>query len=82
MSGGWIHAVYTSKDCIAITGGFYERTNIAMQIRINQLDEDTKKKTKTIVRRILLKFIETFSNQDCFLLSKVNTLTLVLFCLH
>ena len=39
MPGGWIHAVFTPVDTVAIAGNFLQIHSISMQLRISELED-------------------------------------------
>lgn len=39
---GWIHAVYTPEDLLVIGGNFLTSASMPMQLRINQLEQETR----------------------------------------
>ena len=42
IPSGWIHAVWTPENSLVIGGNFLTRVSYEMQIRINQIEKDTK----------------------------------------
>ncbi|EER23990.1 jmjC domain containing protein [Coccidioides posadasii C735 delta SOWgp] len=42
IPSGWIHAVWTPEDSLVIGGNFLTRMNYGMQIKIAQIEKDTK----------------------------------------
>ncbi|KAL9112561.1 MAG: hypothetical protein Q9227_003132 [Pyrenula ochraceoflavens] len=42
IPAGWIHAVWTPADSLVIGGNFLTRMNFEMQIKVNQIEKDTK----------------------------------------
>lgn len=42
IPSGWIHAVWTPEDSLVIGGNFLTRMNYEMQIKINQIERDTR----------------------------------------
>lgn len=42
IPSGWIHAVWTPENSLVIGGNFLTRLSYEMQIRVNQIEKDTK----------------------------------------
>ncbi|WEW57967.1 JmjC domain-containing histone demethylation protein 1 [Emydomyces testavorans] len=42
IPSGWIHAVWTPEDSLVIGGNFLTRMNYGMQIKVAQIEKDTK----------------------------------------
>ncbi|EGT41573.1 hypothetical protein CAEBREN_12105 [Caenorhabditis brenneri] len=51
MAAGWIHAVYTVTDSIAISGSIFDRSRIEMNLKIRKYEKEARmRKDRTVVQ--------------------------------